>query len=103
MILDKAEGAACLLVSEVSHNLETIKTEEDAKVRIITRIITECLGWSTNDFRMERQNENGFSDYLLLAQDSPALLIEAKRVGILNVETAEQDKVIRPEFTRHFS
>ena len=68
-------------------------SEEDAKIQNINRILNECLGWPYTDFSAETHHENGFSDYILVENEKPVLLIEAKRLGIIGVNTAERNKI----------
>ena len=70
-------------------NVQSIKTEEDTKLQIITRIITESLGWSYSDIGAEVKHDNGYSDYLLSNDGKPALIVEAKRIGNLELGGAE--------------
>lgn len=91
--LDDAEKIAEKIVKDIKDNLNNIETEEDAKIQIINRILTECLGWPHKNFKTERLHDNGYSDYILIDNDKPALLIEAKRIGIIKVKTAIIDKV----------
>lgn len=93
IMLDDAEKKAYEIHVSVKNNLKNIETEEDAKIQIINRILNECLGWSYTDFRAENRHDNGFSDYILIDNEKPVLLIEAKRIGIFEVKTAEKNKV----------
>lgn len=90
--IDIAEGKLKCLLDEVRQNLPTIISEEDAKIKIINRIFNECLGWSFTTFFCENSHENGFSDYILKIGDEESLVVEAKRIGILGVESAIIDK-----------
>ncbi|KKJ76230.1 ATPase [Kiloniella litopenaei] len=91
--LDVAEEKAFEIITDIKENLNEIISEEDAKIKIINRFLNECLGWSYQDFRTERKHDNGYSDYILSDNETPLLLIEAKRIGIIDVATAEKDKV----------
>jgi vacuolar-type H+-ATPase subunit E/Vma4 len=57
--LDDAHDVAKRIFSEARNHLENIKTEEDAKLQIITRVLTEALGWDHSDISSEHKNENG--------------------------------------------
>ncbi len=91
--LDDAEKKAQEIYDDIKGNLQNIKTEEDAKIQIINRILNECLGWPYSDFKAENHHENGYSDYILVDNQKPVLLIEAKRIGIIEVNTAETNKL----------
>lgn len=82
-----AEEKFKLLLNEINEDLSSIISEEDTKVKIINRIFVECLGWSFNSFSCENNHENGFSDYILKVNNNPELVIEAKRIGRLGVES----------------
>ena len=83
-----AEENFNLLYEQIKDDLTSISSEEDAKVKIINRIFTECLGWSFSSFSCENNHDNGFSDYILKINGNPELVIEAKRIGVLGVESA---------------
>lgn len=91
--VDEAERIFATIASDARSNIANITTEEDTKIQIINRIINECLGWPLTDFRTERFHENGYSDYILVDSEKPALLIEAKRIGLISIDTAEREKV----------
>lgn len=91
--VDVAEKNFASLLKQVESNLGSVVTEEDAKVKIINRIFNECLGWSFSSFSCENNHDNGFSDYILRVEEEEALVVEAKRIGILGIESAIKDKV----------
>ena len=91
--LDSSEAKMQEIYSDILENKENIISEEDSKIQCINRILNECLGWKYKDFRAENKHENGFSDYILVSNEKPVLLIEAKRKGLLEVDTAEKEKV----------
>lgn len=45
----------------VRGNIDQILTEEDAKIQIINRVLTECLGWGFANIGAERVHEAGWS------------------------------------------
>lgn len=91
--MDLAFGKASAIAAEALSDVEKIKSEEDTKIRIITRILTDCLGWSFSDIAAEVRHESGFSDYLISHSGKSALLVEAKRIGALEISTAERSKI----------
>lgn len=93
MNMDEAFEQAEKIISEVSCNLENVITEEDVKIQIINRFIVEVLGWKHSDIQAERKHDNGYSDYLLTDKDRPSLILEAKRIGRLEISTSEQSKL----------
>lgn len=87
MTVDKAFESARQVIETAAVHLEQIKTEEDAKLQIITRILTEALGWSHTEISAEQPNENGYSDYVLSRDGQASFVLEAKRVGAINIAT----------------
>jgi hypothetical protein len=65
MGVDLAYDNAKSILEEAQSAIEQIRSEEDAKLKIITRLVTDVLGWSHTDIETESQNENGFLDYLV--------------------------------------
>ncbi|HHH2557322.1 TPA: ATPase, partial [Escherichia coli] len=90
--IDVAENNFKTLLVDIRSDLANIESEEDSKVKIINRIFHECLGWSFTQFKCEGKHDSGFSDYVLKIGDSASLVVEAKRVGVLGVESAVLDK-----------
>ena len=87
--LDYAYERTKNIVHDVAKCVQRIKTEEDTKIQIITRLITEGLNWSLSDISAEVRHDNGYSDYLLSNDGKPVLIIEAKRIGSIEIGTAE--------------
>ncbi|WP_306127894.1 AAA family ATPase [Roseovarius sp. MMSF_3350] len=90
MTLDKAYETVLVIRDEVNANLDNILTEEDAKIQIINRVITECLGWNFAEIGAERAHESGYSDYLVTLAGRNALIVEAKRVGRMEIRVADK-------------
>ncbi|MDP0926582.1 cold shock domain-containing protein [Paracoccus onubensis] len=88
--VDEAYEKILVIRDEVKGNIDNILTEEDAKIQIITRVITECLGWSFADIEAERAHENGYSDYLVTVSGLNALIVEAKRIGRIDIRVADK-------------
>ena len=88
--LDEAYEKILAISDEVKGNIDNILTEEDAKIQIITRVITECLGWKYADIGAERAHDNGFSDYLVTNAGHNALIVEAKRIGRIEIRVADK-------------
>ncbi len=91
--LDEAHEKLQEIQREINENISNIESEEDAKLQIINRILIECLNWKFSDIKAETHHENGFSDYILSVNQNPALLIEAKRIGVIEIDTAEKNRV----------
>lgn len=92
MGVDSAFDKAQAIISSVSARLDAIRSEEDAKVQIITRLVTEVLEWSHEDIASETHHDNGFSDYLIVDGNHKAFVIEAKRIGEISIGTASNIK-----------
>ena len=80
------------IIGDISNTENTI-SEEDAKVKIINRLLIEVLDWNAKDFSLETKHENGFSDYILSDRGKKSVLIEAKRIGKINIKCANQENV----------
>lgn len=87
MTVDQAFESAKRIIEAATAHLEQIKTEEDAKLQIINRFLTEALGWKYTDISTEQPNQNGFSDYVVTRDCQPAFVLEAKKVGAINIAT----------------
>jgi cold shock CspA family protein len=90
--LDIAHEHAIALIDDVELRLSAILTEEDAKLQLIVRFLTEVLGWNHADLSAERKNDNGYSDYIVSDAGRPAFLVEAKRQGQLEFVTSATNK-----------
>jgi len=90
--VDQAENIFKKLLIDINNDISSIESEEDAKVKIINRVFNECLGWSFVTFSCESKHDCGYSDYVLKIEGTPSLIVEAKRIGILGVESAILDK-----------
>lgn len=91
--LDEAELMLGQIAAEVREDFENITSEEDSKVKIINRILLEVLGWPHKAFKLEKHNENGFSDYVISHREEKLILIEAKRIGRIGTSVARKDKL----------
>lgn len=69
------------IISEIDSYKDSIFTEQDARVKIIDRILTEVLGFSFEQFITEPPSGGGFIDYKVSLAGLAKLIIEAKRDG----------------------
>src|SRR5258707_11595455 len=92
--LDTSYERAVALINDVEPRLAAILTEEDAKLQLIVRFLTEVLGWNHADLSAERKNDNGYSDYIVSDGGRPAVLVEAKRQGELELATSATNKQV---------
>jgi hypothetical protein len=86
MSLDDAFSRAKVLCEELEPRLSEIETEQDARLQIINRFLTEVLGWSFADLKTEPHGPSGYTDYLLSAFGQKRFVIEAKRIGPLLIK-----------------
>jgi hypothetical protein len=76
----KGQKALVALVSEVSA-AEHDWNEAETRLKIIDRLIRECLGWTYDQISVEKAQDRKYTDYEL---GTPrALIVEAKREGIV--------------------
>lgn len=90
--IDEAYAKAAELVADVEPRLGDVLTEEDAKVQLILRFLTEVLGWLHADLSTERKNDNGYSDFIVSDAGRKIFLVEAKRLGQLELATSAKTK-----------
>ena len=71
------------LQNEYGGQSSTFFGENEAKTRLlIIDKILEALGWDKKDFNPEHAVKNvGFTDYLMIADDIPRFIVEAKKIG----------------------
>jgi hypothetical protein len=60
----------------------TIHTEADTRMKLITRILTEGLGWQFEDLMTEERAGGGILDYKLSIQGCARIIVEAKKADI---------------------
>jgi cold shock CspA family protein len=89
MNVDRFEASLDSLIKEIGGRLAAIETEADARFQVIDRLLIEVLGWNHQDFRMEPHNPSGFTDYLVQYNGTPAMVIEAKRLGKPLIDTGD--------------
>lgn len=92
MDVDSALDEAQVIFADAVERIDQIQTEEDAKLQLITRLLTEALGWAHGDISSEHSNENGFSDYLISDGDRDAFVVEAKKIGAIDISTQSTTK-----------
>lgn len=70
-----------LLIPEVSEYKDTIKSEQDTRLKVVDRMLTEILGWPQDEILTEEQSGTGYVDYKLTVGGLARLVVEAKRDG----------------------
>ncbi len=91
--MDQARRNLEILLADVGEKASDAVTEEDAKIKIINRVLIDVLGWSTKQISAERQHATGYSDYIVGGPSEPTFVVEAKRQGILDVDLARRDRL----------
>lgn len=70
-----------------------IKSEEDTKIKIINRILSNVLGWNgIDDIKYEANADGIFADYKIFLSGLTKIALEAKCIGKLKLNTV-QDKL----------
>lgn len=77
---------------EASAQIAAIHSEEDAKVHLINRILYEVLGWPHDAASYEAAVAEGFIDIKLSEGGRCYAVIEAKKIGVISIDTANTKK-----------
>lgn len=87
--IDEAYKRFIGLMPELAEAAKEPINEADTRFKILDRILLEVLGWPHDQVETEASAAEGFVDYTLKALDGrPLSIIEAKRVGQLDLKTA---------------
>lgn len=78
-LIDSSFSVLEKIIEEVNSYSETIKSEEDTRLKIINRIIIEILGYSLHNISTEPYSGTGFIDYLITQKEVGKIVIEAKK------------------------
>ena len=94
MGIDEAKARLDAIAPQIEGALRTPGSEQDARLKIINRFLTEVLGWSFEQIKTELANDRGFADYALRDVSLKRVLcvLEAKKTGLLTVDTASTKK-----------
>lgn len=79
--IDAAADQLATLISDVAGYLDTVKSEQDTRLKVINRMLTEVLGWPLAAIHTEEPSASGFVDYKLSIEGLARLVVEAKRDG----------------------
>lgn len=55
--------------------------EADTRSKMIDYVLKDCLGWDEKNIRREDHVNSGFIDYVLVKDNAPIIIIEAKKTG----------------------
>ncbi|AFY66725.1 hypothetical protein [Geitlerinema sp. PCC 7407] len=89
MDIDLAKERFDSLHEELVQNNIPLETEQDARLHIIDRILIEVLGWERQGIKTEPHTESGYVDYLLSVSGRARLVVEAKRISKLLIDTRQ--------------
>ena len=89
MSIDFAKECFDNLTMELAQGNIPLETEQDARLHIIDRILIEVLGWERSNIHTEPHTESGYIDYLLSVGNQNKLVVEAKRVSNILVDTRQ--------------
>jgi GTPase SAR1 family protein len=79
--IDVAAERLKLLISEVAGYKDSIRSEQDTRLKVINRVLTEVLGWPLEAISTEEPSGSGYIDYKLSIDKLARLVVEAKRDG----------------------
>jgi AAA domain len=67
------------IIGEVRGYAEGLLSEQDTRLKVINRLLTEVLGWPLSEIFTEESTGDGFIDYKLTVNGLARLVVEAKR------------------------
>jgi hypothetical protein len=67
------------IIDEVKNYSDSLFTEQDARLKVIDRILVDVLEWPFSSILTEPHAGNGYIDYLMKIGDSNRFILEAKR------------------------
>lgn len=79
--IDAALERLSLLIPEVAGYEDTINSEQDTRLKVVNRMLTEVLGWPLDEVVTEERSGSGYVDYKLTVGRLARLVVEAKRDG----------------------
>lgn len=87
MHIDRAYDAFRTLKEEIAQLGDSIITEQDARLKVIDRMLIDVLGWHPKDVKTEPHSPSGYTDYLLSIDSVPRFVVEAKRIENTLIDT----------------
>lgn len=79
--IDFAADKFSSLLAEISGYKDTITTEQDTRLKVLNRVLTDVLGWTLSNIFTEEYSGGGYLDYKLSVDGFARLVVEAKRDG----------------------
>lgn len=93
--IDPAFERFMKLKAEIRSALVVGQNESDTRLKVLDRILFEVLGWKHEAVFTEPPTPSGFIDYLLtIGERRGAMVIEAKKVGLLKPATRSHDLMV---------
>ena len=97
--MDAAFETFSAIAKEARAKHNKIISEEDTKIKIITRILTECLGWSFTDIAAETAHEPRTTVEPRLDTGHARAKSGAPELHSLPASLAAGTSISRPDFT----
>lgn len=85
--IDEAKRIFDRLYPDWVANKDQIETEQDARFQVIDQILCDVLGWERAAIKTEPHVDSGFVDYLVMSDGRARMVVEAKRIDKLLVDT----------------
>jgi energy-coupling factor transporter ATP-binding protein EcfA2 len=79
--IDAAKTAFQEILAFAEAHADHIRTEADARLQLIDRILIEVLGWRRENIATEPHTATGYVDYLLSSGERNVFVVEAKKTG----------------------
>ncbi len=102
-LIDAAAESLAGLIAEIAGYQDTVHTEQDTRLKIIDRFLTDILYWPMAEISTEEHAGRGFADYKLTVNKYTRLVVEAKKderdLGLQNRAGGRPYKIDGPVFT----
>jgi predicted type IV restriction endonuclease len=90
--IDPAFERFMRLEVEIRGAIQIGQNESDTRLKVLDRVLFEILGWKHEAVFTEPHTASGYIDYLLtIGERRGAMVIEAKKVGLLKPATNSKD------------
>ncbi len=86
-LIDDAKARFDEISKYAIDNFEHIKSEEDARYQIISRILREVFRWPDHLVENEPHVDKGYIDYLIRDDEISLAVVEAKKLDVLLVDS----------------
>ena len=78
--IDVAAEQLAVLIPEIEAYKDTIRSEQDTRLKVLNRVLHEVLGWPLDEIATEEQaDSSGYVDYKLMVGGLSRFILEAKR------------------------